>query len=193
MSPRSSRTGNFVDAPPGAFEPASPTEDDDATCLYCTIGIGMLPASGGVHALGPHWSINAELQRTDRPHFIIQTRRHVPDFAAMNAGEASDFGRIVAALEGQMKERFGAERVAISYLSENWPPHVHLRFIPRFASDDPAARGLGLLGAPAPIDYAGPRDVEVVAEVAAAICAQLGYVTELPSLGADDDLSAIQE
>lgn len=159
--------------------PAS-LEVEDESCLYCTIGTGILPATGGVHALGPYWSLNAELQRTGRPHFIVQTRRHVPDFEAMNTGEAADFGRIVAALDGQMKSLFGAERTSVSYLSENRPPHVHLRFIPRFTSDASSARGLGLFGAPAPVDYAGPRDVDLAAAVAAAICEHLGYEPEAP-------------
>jgi hypothetical protein len=36
------------------------------------------------------------------------------------------------------------------------------------------------------VDYAGPRDVDVAAQVAAAICEHLGYPPEMP-LGAKPD------
>lgn len=157
------------------FEPDISSDAADEYCLYCTIGSGVLPAKGGVHAIGPRWTLNAELQRTGRPHYILQTRRHVPDFDELNAAEASELGLITGALVGEMKSCFGASRIAVSYLSENSPPHVHLRFIPRFDSDATNARGLGLFGAAAPVDYAGPNDVEAVTQIAAALCARFGY------------------
>jgi diadenosine tetraphosphate (Ap4A) HIT family hydrolase len=161
-----------------SFEPDPTSDEADEYCLYCTIGSGVLPAKGGVHAIGPRWSINAELQRTGRPHYILQTRRHVADFDGLEPDEAADLGILIAALVGEMKLRFGADRVAVSYLSENRPPHVHLRFIPRFASDATSARGLGLFGAPAPVDYAGPVDADTVGLIAEALCARFGYEPE---------------
>ena len=158
-----------------SFEPDLTSDEADEYCLYCTIGSGVLPAKGGIHAIGPRWTINAELQRSGRPHYILQTRRHVADFDGLEPEEAVELGAIVAALVGEMKRRFGAERVSVSYLSENRPAHVHLRFIPRFASDASSARGLGLFGAPPPMDYTGPNDVEVMEAIAAALCARFGY------------------
>ena len=84
-------------------------------------------------------------------------------------------GRLSAALVSQIKTCFGADRVAISYLSENRPSHVHLRFIPRFTSDSTMAHGLGIFGAGPPVDYEGPTDMGAVAAMATAICADAGY------------------
>jgi diadenosine tetraphosphate (Ap4A) HIT family hydrolase len=158
-----------------SFEPDPTSDEADEYCLYCTIGSGVLPAKGGVRAIGPRWTLNAGLQRTGRPHYILQTRRHIADFDGLEPEEAAELGPIIAALVGEMKSRFGADRVAVSYLSENRPAHVHLRFIPRFASDATSARGLGLFGAAAPVDYAGPNDVEAITAIAASLCARFGY------------------
>jgi len=149
--------------------------DLEEYCLYCAIGAGVIPAKGGVLALGPRWTLNAERQRTGRPHYILQTRRHVPDFDALDPEEAADMGRLSAALVAQIKTCFEAERVTISYLSENRPPHAHLRFIPRFFSDLTVAHGLGIFGAPSPVDYEGPTDMAAVAGIAAAVCEATGY------------------
>lgn len=63
---------------------------------------------------------------------IVQTRRHIPDVAELNAEEAASFGPLLQRVSHVVHEATDARRIYIGSLNEG-TPHFHTHVLPRLA------------------------------------------------------------
>jgi diadenosine tetraphosphate (Ap4A) HIT family hydrolase len=108
--------------------------------------------------------MNAAMDWTSRPWFVVQTATHRADLADLDDAEAAELGPVARAVSRAVNEAVGAARVYFYLLNEAQPPHVHFHVVTRLPDDPPEVRGPGLLGRPGPAD--GPSR-EIAGAVAA--------------------------
>ncbi len=103
-------------------------------CLICNIQRGLPPPVGGPiyeddlvyahhysHGEGPEYL----------GHLLLETKRHVPDFADLTHEEAQAIGLLVSKLSSALKSCAGAEKVYAVFYGEV-TPHLHVHLTARY-------------------------------------------------------------
>lgn len=108
-------------------------------CLFCAIQSGLMPPVGGpiyeddlVYA--HHYSDGEEPQYLG--HLVLETKRHIPDFADLTRAEAQAIGLLISQLSSALKTCAGAEKVYAVFYGEV-TPHLHVHLTARYP-DTPA-------------------------------------------------------
>lgn len=103
-------------------------------CLFCNIQHGQLPTAGG--PIYEDDLVYAHHFYTEgRPaylgHLMVETKRHVPDFADLTPAEAQAIGLLITRLSGALKVCTGAEKVYAEFYGEV-TPHLHVHLMARY-------------------------------------------------------------
>lgn len=127
-------------------------------CFICRKHAGLEPAppSGYLYEDAHFRVCHAPAALALPGTLLIESRRHLLDFAAMTPEEAVDYGALLARVYSAIKRVTGAERVYTTVTLEG-AAHFHSWHIPRLP--DAAARGTALLAQ----DHACTEDEAVAA------------------------------
>ena len=128
-----------------AEHPDGETETQTA-CFICRKHAGELAAPpGGYLYEAAHFRIcHTPSALAPRGSLLIESRRHLLDFAAMTPAEAAEYGPLLARVYAAIKQAIGAERV-YSLVTLEGASHFHSWHIARLPGD--TLRGVALLAA----------------------------------------------
>jgi histidine triad (HIT) family protein len=103
-------------------------------CLFCKIQQGSeLPVGGLIYEDELVYAQHANFD--DGPAYlgrlVVETRRHVPDFAELSADEAKAVGLLISRLSRALKRSTGAEKVYVEFYAEV-TPHLHVFLTARY-------------------------------------------------------------
>jgi diadenosine tetraphosphate (Ap4A) HIT family hydrolase len=103
-------------------------------CLFCSIQEGRVPSAGGpIYEDELVFAHHADFDEGEAylGQLAVETRRHVPDFAELTAGEAQAVGLLIARLSQALKICTGAEKVYVEFYAEV-TPHLHVFLTARY-------------------------------------------------------------
>jgi histidine triad (HIT) family protein len=103
-------------------------------CPFCKIQQGTEPPAGGpIYEDDLVYAQHADFD--DGPAYlgrlVVETRRHVPDFAELTADEAQAVGLLISRLSRALKRSTGAEKVYVEFYAEV-TPHLHVFLTARY-------------------------------------------------------------
>lgn len=128
--------------------PASDTRSDCFGCWVVGWPSGTKPVPEPVWILGDCWTLNyKELGASERPCWVMQSKRHLLDLSGANQEELLQFGPALAAASQAIQEACEAERVYVQVT--NLRGHYHLDLVPYY-QEDPAIDAQTLALHPAP-------------------------------------------
>jgi histidine triad (HIT) family protein len=109
-------------------------ERAETRCLVCREHSGEVLVPGGLRPCGARTiTFHTPPQRdglTYRGHLLVTTTRHVPDFAGLEAEEASAVGVDISRWSSALKSA-GAARVYTATIGHGWD-HLHVHLLPRW-------------------------------------------------------------
>jgi histidine triad (HIT) family protein len=103
-------------------------------CLFCKIQQGAEPPAGGpIYEDELVYAQHADFDNGPAylGRLVVETRRHVPDFAELTADEAQAVGLVISRLSRALKRCTGAEKVYVEFYAEV-TPHLHVFLTPRY-------------------------------------------------------------
>lgn len=139
-------------------------------CELCEL-VAQLKSSGALLELNDHWSVNNFQGESNRPRWVIQSRRHVERFEELTPAERAALGDAIALTTEAVRGVTGAEKVYVQSFNETPPGHIHIHIVPRFDSDQKIGPELEDLG---------QSEKNSEAAVMAQIAAELPKQTTLP-------------
>ncbi|MCL8024097.1 HIT family protein [Nocardioides bruguierae] len=138
----------------------------DATCLFCHIVAGEVPAT--VVGEDERTLAFLDINPASDGHALVVPKAHAADLGAADPEDVAATARAAQALGARMRERLGADGVNVltAWGEAAWQTvfHLHWHVIPRYAGDEARDR-LRLPWTPSPGDPA------VLAAVAARLTA----------------------
>jgi diadenosine tetraphosphate (Ap4A) HIT family hydrolase len=115
--------------------PNAPLSHPAVTGCDCCFAVVELHEKGDVEALDAHWTLNANVERPERPWFVLQLRRHCEDLSDLTGAERESLGRWLAACSDAMRA-LELARVYSLYLNDGGVQrHVHFHLIGRIAGE----------------------------------------------------------
>lgn len=101
-------------------------------CFICRKQEGTeAPPTGGYVVVGKYFLVeHAPLKMSHAGTVIIESRRHLLDFADMTPAELAEFGSIMKRLVPAIKSATGAHRIYFLSVNEH-VPHFHLWLVPK--------------------------------------------------------------
>lgn len=103
-------------------------------CLFCTIQHAEKPPVGGVlyedELVYAHHYV-PENRPAYLGHVMVETKRHIPDFAGLTPDEAQAVGLLITRLSSALKTCTGAEKVYAEFYGEV-TPHLHVHLMARY-------------------------------------------------------------
>lgn len=142
------------------------TSDPVDDCMLCTPAIADAEFRRARLWEDDLWRLSAVLQGPVPGFAHLETKRHIPDIAALDGPEATTLGPVLARATAVLRRAAGAELTYVYVFGER-VPHLHLNLAPH-RDGDALRGGPGLLE-----PGAGPAPAEVHARVAAAARAAL--------------------
>jgi diadenosine tetraphosphate (Ap4A) HIT family hydrolase len=123
------------------------------SCFICQKHLGLVaPPPGGYLYQDDDWLVcHAPATMGALGTLIVESRRHVLDFATMTDAEVAGYGLLLRRLYRALKETTTAERVYTVVLLEG-VAHFHTWLVPRLS--DSTERGVALLASNASCDEA---------------------------------------
>jgi histidine triad (HIT) family protein len=105
-----------------------------SSCLVCQEVSGAVAVPGGPLQSG-EFTLAFHVPPLDGGdaylgHLLVVPRRHVPDFADLDGGEASELGVFMSRSTRALK-RAGAERVYVATIGHSFD-HLHVHLLPRW-------------------------------------------------------------
>ncbi|HSD76097.1 MAG TPA: HIT family protein [Solirubrobacteraceae bacterium] len=111
--------------------------DADASCIFCGIVAGELPAT--IVAQDDRTVCFMDINPATRGHALVVPRRHAEDVLAIDEGDLAACAAAAKRLTGRMKDGLGADGVNLmnSCGRAAWQTvfHFHIHVIPRYADD----------------------------------------------------------
>ncbi len=120
-------------------------------CFICRKHAGREPGPPGgfIHQDAHWWVCHGPAHMARLGTLIVESRRHLLDFADLTAAEAASLGPLLSRLYTALRRQLPVERIYSLLLLEG-SPHFHLWLVPRLAGE--STRGLDLLAATASCD-----------------------------------------
>ncbi|OMG00516.1 HIT family protein [Paenibacillus sp. FSL R7-0337] len=112
-------------------------------CFICEKQLGNTPQPpGGYIYEDEHWKVcHFPAEQSVLGQLVLESKRHLLDFAEMTEDEAGSYGIVVKKLISALKQVAGAERV-YTVIMVDGVPHFHAHFIPRLSH---SAKGVALI------------------------------------------------
>ena len=138
-------------------------------CVLCRVVAGTEPVPGGVLLREGGFALHAVAAPSPvRGWLVLSSLRHVRAVYALDEGESSALGPLMAKVMRAQVQALGAEHV-YAFAIGDAVHHCHVHLVPRFADTPAHLRGVAIFKAPADAALEEPTLADAARAVKAAL------------------------